>query len=191
MILQDFRKIFKYSILIYANCDTSHTRTLLISKNSASAFVRNIEKNSNQKFPTEENLSETINGLLQLQDTYNLHPSEIAKGEFNGTKHDVNLSAKDCFDIGLHAYNQNDFSRAILWLSVAYDLCDEDLICNTLEKSQTLKYLAESYFKEGDVKSALIFTNLLLRVRPEDEKARLDKIHYEKILKQFEKVDEA
>uniref|UniRef100_A0A914L6K2 Prolyl 4-hydroxylase alpha-subunit N-terminal domain-containing protein n=1 Tax=Meloidogyne incognita TaxID=6306 RepID=A0A914L6K2_MELIC len=53
-----------------------------------------------------DDLNGAIQGLLRLQDTYNLKTRDLANGIVEDININKQMDAKDCYDIGLAAYNE-------------------------------------------------------------------------------------
>ncbi|CAK5065253.1 unnamed protein product [Meloidogyne enterolobii] len=53
-----------------------------------------------------DDLNGAIQGLLRLQDTYKLKTKDLANGIVEDININKQMDAKDCYEIGLAAYNE-------------------------------------------------------------------------------------
>ncbi|XP_044263128.1 prolyl 4-hydroxylase subunit alpha-1-like [Tribolium madens] len=142
-----------------------------------------------KKFPTNKDLNGAIVALTHLQDTYRLDTSSLARGKLNGVKYSSELSAADCFDLGIHFYKIADYYHTQLWMREA-DARLEREANETVNRSDILEYWAFSTYKQGDVSLALDVTNKLLEIQPTHHRALGNKLQYEYMLqKEGEKDD--
>ncbi|CAK5086174.1 unnamed protein product [Meloidogyne enterolobii] len=132
----------------------------------------------------KEDLNGAIQALLRLQDTYKLKTKDLA----NGILEDININkqmdgniwllnykykiiifnlAKDCYEIGLAAYNEEDYYHSILWMEEAnerYYLLEKE--SKEINKSDILNILSISLYKQGNLKRALIINDKLIELDP-------------------------
>uniref|UniRef100_A0A914M441 Prolyl 4-hydroxylase peptide-substrate-binding domain-containing protein n=1 Tax=Meloidogyne incognita TaxID=6306 RepID=A0A914M441_MELIC len=77
------------------------------------------------------------------------------------------MDAKDCYEIGLAAYNEEDFYHSILWMEEAnerYYLLEKEF--REINKSDILNILSVSLYKQGNLKRALIIIDKLIELDP-------------------------
>ncbi|CAK5047143.1 unnamed protein product [Meloidogyne enterolobii] len=60
-----------------------------------------------------DDLNGAIKGLLRLQDTYKLKTNDLANGIVEDININKQMDAKDCYEIGLAAYNEEVKSYCI------------------------------------------------------------------------------
>lgn len=115
--------------------------------------------NGSLLFPKDEDLTGATSAIKTIQKVYGLGASEIARGKFNGAK----LSGKDCFAIGKHSYETQDYPNAESWLSEARTLYHEE---NETPPRLLLEYLSFSYFAKGDLQGVM---KIIHEMFPENE----------------------
>ncbi|XP_054081774.1 prolyl 4-hydroxylase subunit alpha-1 [Zeugodacus cucurbitae] len=134
------------------------------------------------KFPSDEDLNGAAVALMRLQDTYKLDTSSVARGMLNGIQYSTAMSSDDCFEMGRQSYVNHDYYHTVLWMNEAMTLLQEEPQNQTqaFTRADILEYLAFSTYKQGNVESALTMTNELLELTPNHERARGNKVFYEK-----------
>jgi hypothetical protein len=127
-------------------------------------FFPDIKKrfeNESIGFPTENDLSGAISGLLRLQKNYKLKSADLANGNLNGRMTGSELTTHDLFVIGKFALNLHENYFAENYLELAIEklmLKHVDAEVTTLEVSECL---FELYLRKFDLKKAnLILINL-------------------------------
>nr|CAH0108398.1 unnamed protein product [Daphnia galeata] len=157
----------------------------VMSKNAASAFVKNITQHrSLLRFPDDEDLKGAAVALMRLQDTYKLDTHALAEGKLLGAKkYSRHLTAGDCWELGRQSYNNDDHYHTVLWMGEALNKFEEESN-KTVAREDILDYLAFSTYKQGNLKEALQLTNELLKFGPYHQRALGNKRHYEKLLRQ-------
>uniref|UniRef100_A0A914N6R8 Prolyl 4-hydroxylase peptide-substrate-binding domain-containing protein n=1 Tax=Meloidogyne incognita TaxID=6306 RepID=A0A914N6R8_MELIC len=75
------------------------------------------------------------------------------------------MDAKDCYDIGLAAYNEKDYYHSILWMEEANEryYFQKEF---TQNKTDILNILSISLYKQGNLKRALIINDKLIELDP-------------------------
>uniref|UniRef100_A0A914LRH9 procollagen-proline 4-dioxygenase n=1 Tax=Meloidogyne incognita TaxID=6306 RepID=A0A914LRH9_MELIC len=138
-----------------------------IQSDLAENYLKNISKQRETRFPNEDDLNGAFEGLLRLQDTYNLKTKDLANGIVEDININKQMDAKDCYDIGLAAYNKEDYYHSILWMEEAneryYSLEKE---FTEINKSDILNILSISLYKQGNLKRALIINDKLIELDP-------------------------
>ncbi|CAG9530036.1 unnamed protein product [Cercopithifilaria johnstoni] len=157
----------------------------IMRSNSADDFIRNLTRQRIDKrinYPTEVDLAGVVNGLLRLQDTYQMDTKDIAEGKIlNSKMRTVALTAEDCFEIGRAAYNEHDYYHTILWMQEAQKRVQNETK-PTVDSNDILEYLAYSLYKQGNLKRALLLTDELYRRNPDHPRARNNVRWYEDLL---------
>uniref|UniRef100_A0A914KV50 Fe2OG dioxygenase domain-containing protein n=1 Tax=Meloidogyne incognita TaxID=6306 RepID=A0A914KV50_MELIC len=77
------------------------------------------------------------------------------------------MDATDCYEIGLAAYNEEDYYHSILWMEEAnerYYLLEKE--SSEINKSDILNILSISLYKQGNLKRALIINDKLIELDP-------------------------
>ncbi|MCP9261189.1 Prolyl 4-hydroxylase subunit alpha-1 [Dirofilaria immitis] len=131
--------------------------------NLADDIIRNMTRQRNINYPTEEDLSGAVTGLLRLQDTYQLDTKDIADGKIlNSQIQAVAMTAEDCFEIGRTAYHTEDYYHAIMWMQEARERVEKETV-PTANLEVILEHLAFSLYKQDNLKRALLVTDELYR----------------------------
>ncbi|KAM3718366.1 Prolyl 4-hydroxylase subunit [Dirofilaria immitis] len=158
----------------------------IMQSNSANDIIHNMtrQRSINRiNYPTEEDLSGAVIGLLRLQDTYQMNTKDIAEGKIlNSQIRTVALTAGDCFEIGLVAYKADDYYHTIMWMQEARERVEKEII-PTANLEDILEYLAFSLYKQGNLKRALLLTDELYRINPDHPRAKGNIRWYEDLLK--------
>ncbi|XP_051963027.1 prolyl 4-hydroxylase subunit alpha-3 [Xyrauchen texanus] len=145
--------------------------------------------------PKLEDLQGAAQGLMRLQDVYDLRVEGLVRGHFqqmkNGNAVDVynpllsdTLSGDDCFLIGKVAYDLEDYYHSAQWFEEAVQQLRGTKWSpeheGTLENA--LDHLAFSHFKTGNISSALSLSQELLLHDPTNRRILLNVNKYEKLL---------
>lgn len=137
-----------------------------------------------KSFPSVEDLIGAADALIRLQDTYKLDTSTMARGQLssavssnyaqitqpNAVDSDIELSAGDCFELGRHSYTIADYFHTSLWMKEAHERLKKETI-KTADESEILEYLAFCTHKGGDTRKALEYTESLLHLQPNNQRA--------------------
>ncbi|VDM97740.1 unnamed protein product, partial [Onchocerca ochengi] len=158
----------------------------IMQSNSADDVIRNVTRQKAIKsinYPTEEDLSGAVIGLLRLQDTYQMDTKDIADGKIlNSQMRTVTLTAGDCFEIGCAAYHAYDYYHTVMWMQEARERLEKEVI-PTANLEDILEYLAFSLYKQANLKQALLLTDELFRINPDHPRAKENVRNYEDLLK--------
>ncbi|XP_037944125.1 uncharacterized protein LOC119676931 [Teleopsis dalmanni] len=174
-----------FKILKRLVVDWKQVEKLFITNEIAEVFSQNLTKLEGVgfKWPTREDLQGASNGLVRLQQTYNISTNDIANGTALGKVLSRQLSAADCFELGVTLYETSNFQFAIEWLMKAkVRLENESLDINyTLTfprvfDAQILHYLSLTMFSIGNLKMAQRFNFKLLIQDPESQEGLQNKI---------------
>ncbi|XP_020817858.1 prolyl 4-hydroxylase subunit alpha-2 [Drosophila serrata] len=71
------------------------------------------------KAPDEEDMNYSLQGMHRLEKIYGLEATDLARGRIQDRKYDVKMSARDCFALGEHKYQKEDYQRASMWFRMA------------------------------------------------------------------------
>uniref|UniRef100_H2ZF13 procollagen-proline 4-dioxygenase n=1 Tax=Ciona savignyi TaxID=51511 RepID=H2ZF13_CIOSA len=85
-------------------------------------FNRTAIKNAAHLFPKEEDIKGSAEGILRIQETYNLNTSDIAKGNISGKK---DLTTDECYHIGKAAFNGGLYDRCTQWMQFSLQRFEE------------------------------------------------------------------
>ncbi|KAH8252053.1 hypothetical protein KR038_011568, partial [Drosophila bunnanda] len=67
------------------------------------------------KAPDDEDMNYSLQGMHRLERIYGLEATDLARGLIQDIKYDVKMSVRDCFALGEHKYQQEDYQRASMW----------------------------------------------------------------------------
>ncbi|XP_055052055.1 prolyl 4-hydroxylase subunit alpha-3 [Misgurnus anguillicaudatus] len=145
--------------------------------------------------PKLEDLQGAAQGLMRLQDVYDLRVDGLVRGHFqqitNGRAVDIynppvsdTLSGDDCFLVGKVAYDLKDFYHSVQWFEEAVRLFRETEWSPENEGTlvDALDHLAFSHFKTGNISTALSLSQELLLHDPVNRRILLNVEKYEKLL---------
>ncbi|KAH8315609.1 hypothetical protein KR059_005928, partial [Drosophila kikkawai] len=69
--------------------------------------------------PDEEDMNYYLQEMHRLEKIYGLEATDLARGRIQDKKYDIKMSARDCFALGEHKYQQEDYQRAAMWFRMA------------------------------------------------------------------------
>ncbi|XP_075246539.1 prolyl 4-hydroxylase subunit alpha-1-like isoform X2 [Convolutriloba macropyga] len=72
-------------------------------------------------------VEEAMSGLLRLQDTYGFPSDNLTKGVIREYNSNLQFTARDIYDLGRHAYNQEDYILCSEYMGIAMNLFEEKL----------------------------------------------------------------
>ncbi|XP_058601450.1 prolyl 4-hydroxylase subunit alpha-3 isoform X3 [Onychostoma macrolepis] len=145
--------------------------------------------------PKLEDLQGAAQGLMRLQDVYDLRVEGLVRGHFqqitNGNAVDIykppvsdTLSGDDCFLVGKVAYDSEDYYHSVQWFEEAVRLFrgTEWSPENEGTLEDALDHLAFSHFKTGNISYALSLSQELLLHDPVNSRVHFNVEKYEKLL---------
>eukprot|EP00058_Branchiostoma_floridae_P022142 XP_002607632.1 hypothetical protein BRAFLDRAFT_84679 [Branchiostoma floridae] len=152
-----------------------------IQEDTAEHFRNNMSK-VKESFPSFEDYIGAGRALLRLQDTYDLSTQNFANGKMSseiatttrldtGFTKSPELSSDDCFEVGLLAYNDQDFYHVALWMEESLARFQPDPTSEHT-KDAILDHLAYASYRLNNIERAYQATKELLRVNPEHSNAR-------------------
>ncbi|KAH8296520.1 hypothetical protein KR054_007435, partial [Drosophila jambulina] len=71
------------------------------------------------KAPVDEDMNYALQNMQRLERIYDLEATDLARGRIQDTKYNIKMSARDCFALGEHKYQQEDYQRASMWFRMA------------------------------------------------------------------------
>nr|CAD2152297.1 unnamed protein product [Meloidogyne enterolobii] len=134
-----------------------------IQSDLAENYLKYISKQRETRFPNEDDLNGAFEGLFRLQDTYHLKTKDLANGIVEDVNINKQMDAKDCYEIGLAAYNDKDYYHSILWMEEANERYYSQKEF-TQNKTDILNILSISLYKQGNLKRALIINDKLIEL---------------------------
>jgi prolyl 4-hydroxylase len=87
-----------------------------VYQDNAESIMANISLHRH-RFPTHEDYQGAMTALRRLQDTYDLDPVSVAKG--NLSKRGLTLTSSDCYALGRSAYNEQNWKHTRDWMLAA------------------------------------------------------------------------
>ncbi|CAG7732017.1 unnamed protein product [Allacma fusca] len=78
-------------------------------------------------WPQLDDLESAIDGILKLQETYDLNTEKFAHGELSGQNRNCTFTSLDCYEMSFLAIKDGKFAVAIEWLEVARENALTDL----------------------------------------------------------------
>ncbi|CAG0921442.1 unnamed protein product, partial [Notodromas monacha] len=152
----------------------------VMSQNPAEVIISNITARKEElSLPDEEDLNGAAHALLRLQETYQLDPHQMARGDIQGVSFGIELSAGDCFELGRQSYVSGDYPKTIQWMNEAEARLLKEKDSPTVLEEDIVEYLAFSAYMLDDVEGALKLTNRLLELVPSHPRATGNKVYYE------------
>uniref|UniRef100_H2ZF12 procollagen-proline 4-dioxygenase n=1 Tax=Ciona savignyi TaxID=51511 RepID=H2ZF12_CIOSA len=98
---------------------------LLDRFNRTGTKVHKAIKNAAHLFPKEEDIKGSAEGILRIQETYNLNTSDIAKGNISGQYSLKKLTTDECYHIGKAAFNGGLYDRCTQWMQFSLQRFEE------------------------------------------------------------------
>ncbi|CAN7990225.1 unnamed protein product [Ixodes hexagonus] len=129
-------------------------------------------------FPKPRDIARAAQGVLDYQKSKAYSAKDIAAGLTVGRESKMRhfeMTALDCFQIGVRAYQVNDTKMAREWMKEALERSDD----NTVDVPRINEYLAYLSFLDGDFDQALKLTNEILDDDPKNVKAFLNLEYYQ------------
>ncbi|XP_013181600.1 PREDICTED: prolyl 4-hydroxylase subunit alpha-1-like [Papilio xuthus] len=151
-------------------------------------YVRNeTAKGTEVIYPTEVDLTGTVQALTRLQNTYRLDVGELAQGRLNGIVYSTPLSASDCYEIGRTLYIVDDYSNSLRWMQEALRKYKEDEVHN-LSEIDILEYISYLHYLLDDGQTALEWTTKILSLDPNNKHALNNIPYYLKSVTEKKKI---
>lgn len=138
-----------------------------------------------EEYPTEEELSGSASAFARLQETYNLDVSEIAAGVIAGVKTSNAMAWDDCFYIGQKLYELGDQNHTQEWLREAFTKFSTQSE-NDEDPVKILESIANMTLRVYDVDISRNITEIILKVQPDNLKARVAKELIDSLPENFE-----
>ncbi|XP_051925528.1 prolyl 4-hydroxylase subunit alpha-1-like isoform X2 [Hippocampus zosterae] len=162
---------------------------MLVRSNVSHGFVSNLTSR-NEDLPDEGDLTGGAEALLRLQDTYQLDSDTMAKGELPGTSLLLSkLTVEDCFDVGMAAYQEEDFYYVEMWMAQALQQIQQGEMFPSVDPVTILDYHSYALYRQGDLEAALVSTKQLLAIDPENKRAQNNLAYFEYELAKPDRVE--
>ncbi|XP_065318968.1 prolyl 4-hydroxylase subunit alpha-1-like [Gordionus sp. m RMFG-2023] len=97
--------------------------------------------------PGDKDLHGAMAAILRLQYIYKLETKDLAHGKIKKLNFKSALSADDCFEIGKHAYEDDNYYQASLWFTEAIQILDRKKNDSSFKKNILLEYTAYSFYQ--------------------------------------------
>uniref|UniRef100_A0A3Q3EA48 Prolyl 4-hydroxylase subunit alpha-1 n=1 Tax=Hippocampus comes TaxID=109280 RepID=A0A3Q3EA48_HIPCM len=137
---------------------------MLVRSNVSDGFVSNLTSRS-EDLPNEGDQTGGAEALLRLQDTYQLDSDTMAKGKLPGTSLLLSsLTVDDCFDLGMAAYQEEDFYYVEMWMAQALQQMQQGETLSSVDPITILDYHSYALYRQGDLEAALVSTKQLLAI---------------------------
>ncbi|CAH2108424.1 unnamed protein product [Euphydryas editha] len=152
-------------------------------------YARNttiLKPHPDMKYPTLEDLTGAAQALTRLQETYHLDVKDLAQGILNGVVYSTSMNSDDCFELGRVLYNEKDYNNSVSWMLMALEKYPNNDELYSFTDVDIIEYISFTYFLLDDVRSALYWTQKLLALDPDHERARGNIPHYTKALMERE-----
>lgn len=150
-------------------------------------YIKNVTMNHvDVKYPSLEDLTGAAQALTRLQETYYLNVHDLAEGILNGVSYSTPMTASDCYELGRTLYNDKDYTNALAWMKEALRKYKDENVMYPFTEVDILEYIGFAYYLNGDVKTALEWTQRLLSVDPKHVRARGNIPHYQKTIAEQE-----
>uniref|UniRef100_A0A3Q2YDZ7 procollagen-proline 4-dioxygenase n=1 Tax=Hippocampus comes TaxID=109280 RepID=A0A3Q2YDZ7_HIPCM len=163
---------------------------MLVRSNVSDGFVSNLTSRS-EDLPNEGDQTGGAEALLRLQDTYQLDSDTMAKGKLPGERaHHVGcLTVDDCFDLGMAAYQEEDFYYVEMWMAQALQQMQQGETLSSVDPITILDYHSYALYRQGDLEAALVSTKQLLAIDPENQRGKSNLAYFEYELAKPDRVE--
>ncbi|EDO46235.1 predicted protein [Nematostella vectensis] len=144
-------------------------------QSNSEAFLLDRLASSKSKFPTSEDLTGAITAIKRLQEVYALKPVDFSEGRFGfKPKTGYLLGPKDTYKIGRESYLDGDMVGTAEWMTETLRLMDLGVSngAQAPRRTDVLDHLAFAEFKNGDGRKALNHTLELIKIDPENTRAK-------------------
>uniref|UniRef100_A0A3Q2Z840 Prolyl 4-hydroxylase subunit alpha-1 n=1 Tax=Hippocampus comes TaxID=109280 RepID=A0A3Q2Z840_HIPCM len=157
---------------------------MLVRSNVSDGFVSNLTSRS-EDLPNEGDQTGGAEALLRLQDTYQLDSDTMAKGKLPGDS----LTVDDCFDLGMAAYQEEDFYYVEMWMAQALQQMQQGETLSSVDPITILDYHSYALYRQGDLEAALVSTKQLLAIDPENQRGKSNLAYFEYELAKPDRVE--
>jgi prolyl 4-hydroxylase len=121
------------------------------------------------RFPSKDDYKGAVIAIMRLQDTYLITPRNLTSPTLGGVPA-VNFTARDCFDIGRAAYEQENWWFVKEWMLECLNKLDQEP-SEDVDLALVYDHLSFAEYQLGDARSAMQHTKDLLQNEPEHERA--------------------
>ncbi|KAK3708857.1 hypothetical protein QZH41_016282, partial [Actinostola sp. cb2023] len=133
-------------------------------------LIQVLEKHQ-EHFSTKEDLEGAITALLRLQDTYQLPPKLFADGKLPRVRQMPRMTVHDCYDVGRHAYLNNDMFYTKVWMEETLRKIRMDEELDGIVPFDVYDHLAYAEWQRGNLRKALNYTMAMVKIDPTHERA--------------------
>ncbi|KAJ8391763.1 hypothetical protein AAFF_G00085350 [Aldrovandia affinis] len=152
----------------------------LVLQDMSNAFISNLTV-QRKYFPGDEDQIGAAKALMRLQDTYQLDSNTISTGNLPGVRYKNAMTVDDCYELGKIAYTDADYYHTELWMSQAIKQLEQGEE-STVDKATLLDYISYCVYQQGELERALELTKELIKLDPEHQRAKSNRIYFEKQL---------
>lgn len=135
--------------------------------------------------PTGRDYAGVVAAISRLQDTYKLDTADLALGKIRGRVVSRELTAEECFKIGVAQSKDEGIIHATSWLREALRRWNAG-DTSGVSKSEILDHLSYTIYMDGDYEEALRVVNQLLKLVPTHEEGLKKKETIENWIKYVE-----
>uniref|UniRef100_A0A182PQA7 procollagen-proline 4-dioxygenase n=1 Tax=Anopheles epiroticus TaxID=199890 RepID=A0A182PQA7_9DIPT len=133
---------------------------------------------NNTVMPTDEDVLGVVEGLARLQDIYELNAREMASGKLLDRKIGRQLKTSECYEIGNKLTAAKNYRHAVNWLRESLRLWTTD--SPGISKVEVMNALSYALSQQGEYEEALEFTQKVLKLQPDNQRALSSKEPLEK-----------
>ena len=175
-----------YLLIKRLTVDWKRVKKLMKSKSRQKCIsnMANKTKHFMLTWPTDKDLPSAAKALVKLQDVYRLSPEEMSEGRLQGKSSNALLLAEDCLEIANQSSNENKFKESLQWLDLAMKKMDEEGPNANIDIKDIYISYVLAYYYTGDLKKAIHYTKLFLKLKPKDPEALRNKEFLENKLKE-------
>ncbi|XP_066914934.1 prolyl 4-hydroxylase subunit alpha-1-like [Clytia hemisphaerica] len=155
-----------YLMLRRLSSEWRDVESFLSQDGEAAEDFKAIYDNAKMVLPTTEDHEGAMTALFRLQDTYKVPSNMLAKGIIPGVKSlSHHLEIREIYEIGLHAYDNQNYQYASEWMRTAYEEFGLNATIDGIKRNKVLDYLAYSEYKKGNLPEAFKLTKELAALR--------------------------
>ncbi|XP_028418603.1 prolyl 4-hydroxylase subunit alpha-1-like isoform X3 [Dendronephthya gigantea] len=137
-------------------------------------------------FPQYEDLVGAVEGIFRLQEIYHLRPQDFAEGNLSSNYPHAKMETEDCFQVGLIAYHDKDYSRAKEWMIEGLRKFQPTIYSSYLTKTVLKEFIAWCEYETGFAYKALSITNEILEKEPDNKNAKENKAFFQLVIEKHE-----
>uniref|UniRef100_A0A182K3U4 Prolyl 4-hydroxylase alpha subunit domain-containing protein n=1 Tax=Anopheles christyi TaxID=43041 RepID=A0A182K3U4_9DIPT len=130
------------------------------------------------EMPTHEDVLGVVEALARLQDIYELSTKEMASGKLLDRNYGRQLKTAECYEIGNKLTAAKSYRSAVSWLRESLRLWTMD--SPGVSKVEVMNALSYALSQQGEYDEALEFTQKVLKLQPDNQRALSSKEPLEK-----------